>query len=132
MLPRHLDRRARGVLELALGELDRKTGIAFGLSAKIFHGLEGVRLVTFGTHFLKLGIQRARLVEHALRAGIEFPPVLEQVLQRRQRLVRWLSAGFAPMNAMCERAGMSERAIFERTKALFEYFDLPFDAPAPG
>jgi len=46
-------------------------------------------------------------------------------------LVRWLAAGFAPMNVMCERAGLSEREIFERTKALFEYFDLPFDAPAP-
>lgn len=56
-------------------------------------------------------------------AGVEYD---------RLELVRWLSAGFAPMNAMCERAGLSERAIFERTKALFEYFDLPFDAPAPG
>ena len=34
-------------------------------------------------------------------------------------------------NEMCERAGMSERQIFDRTKAVFEYFNLPFDAESP-
>ena len=43
-------------------------------------------------------------------------------------VVRFISGGFVPMNEMCERAGMSERQIFDRTKAVFEYFDLPFDA----
>ena len=43
-------------------------------------------------------------------------------------VVRFISSGFVPMNEMCERAGMSERQIFERTKAVFEYFNLPFDA----
>ena len=43
-------------------------------------------------------------------------------------VVRFISGGFVPMNEMCERAGMSERQIFERTKAVFEYFNLPFDA----
>jgi len=33
-----------------------------------------------------------------------------------------------PMNEMCERAGMTEQQIFERTRAVFEYFNLPFDA----
>ena len=42
-------------------------------------------------------------------------------------VVRFISGGFVPMNEMCERAGMSERQIFERTKAVFEYFNLPFD-----
>jgi hypothetical protein len=28
---------------------------------------------------------------------------------------------------MCERAGMSEHQIFERTKVVFGYFNLPFD-----
>lgn len=36
---------------------------------------------------------------------------------------RWLCAD----NEMCERAGMSERQIYERTKAVFGYFNLPFD-----
>ena len=36
------------------------------------------------------------------------------------------------MNEMCERAGMSERQIYDRTKAVIEYFNLPFYAgPAP-
>ena len=42
-------------------------------------------------------------------------------------VVRFISGGFVPMNEMCERAGMSERQIFDRTKAVFEYFNLPFD-----
>lgn len=42
-------------------------------------------------------------------------------------VVRFISGGFGPMNEMCEHAGMSERQIFERTKAVFEYFKLPFD-----
>jgi hypothetical protein len=42
-------------------------------------------------------------------------------------VVRFISGGFVPMNEMCERAGISERQIFERTKAVFGYFNLPFD-----
>ena len=42
-------------------------------------------------------------------------------------VVQFISGSFVPMNEMCERAGMSERQIFERTKAVFEYFNLPFD-----
>ncbi len=45
-------------------------------------------------------------------------------------VVQFISGGFVPMNEMCERAGMSERQIFERTKAVFEYFNLPFDVEA--
>jgi hypothetical protein len=46
-------------------------------------------------------------------------------------VVRFISGGFVPMNEMCERAGMSERQIFERTKVVFEYFNLPFDVEGP-
>jgi len=46
-------------------------------------------------------------------------------------VVRFISGGFVPMNEMCERAGMSERQIFDRTKAVFEYFNLPFDVDPP-
>ena len=42
-------------------------------------------------------------------------------------VVRFISGGFVPMNEMCERAGMSERQIFDRTKAVFGYFNQPFD-----
>ena len=42
-------------------------------------------------------------------------------------VVRFISGGFVPMNEMCERAGMSGRQIFDRTKAVFGYFNLPFD-----
>ena len=42
-------------------------------------------------------------------------------------VVQFISGGFVPMNEMCERAGMNERQIFERTKAVFGYFNLPFD-----
>ena len=42
-------------------------------------------------------------------------------------VVQFISGGFVPLNEMCEPAGMSERQIFERTKAVFEYFNLPFD-----
>lgn len=45
-------------------------------------------------------------------------------------LIRFVSGGFVPMNEMCERAGMSEPEIFNRTKAVFEYFSLPFDVEA--
>ena len=47
-------------------------------------------------------------------------------------LLKFLNRDFLPMNLMCERAGMFEDRIFDRTKALFEYFGLPFDAEPPA
>ena len=47
-------------------------------------------------------------------------------------VARFISEGFGPMNEMCEKAGMSERQIFDRTKAVFEYFNLAFDAEMKG
>ena len=46
-------------------------------------------------------------------------------------LLDFLKRDFLPMNLMCERAGMFERYIHDRTKAVFEYFGLPFDAEPP-
>jgi len=46
-------------------------------------------------------------------------------------LLGFISDGFPPMNEMCERASMSEFDIWKRTKAIFEYFGLPFDALPP-
>ncbi len=49
----------------------------------------------------------------------------------RPELLEFLRANFPRMNAMCERGSMFERLIYERTKAIFAYFSLPFDAPPP-
>jgi hypothetical protein len=46
-------------------------------------------------------------------------------------ILRFLKRNFLPMNLMCERAEMFERGIYDRTKAVFEYFNLPFDAEPP-
>lgn len=46
-------------------------------------------------------------------------------------VLRFVAAGFAPMNLMFERAGASEMAIYERTRDIMAYFDLPFDEPPP-
>lgn len=46
-------------------------------------------------------------------------------------LVHFVSDGFAPMNEMCERANLSEHAIWQRTGEIFRYYGLPFDQPPP-
>ena len=46
-------------------------------------------------------------------------------------LLEFLRADFGPMNAMCERGGMFEHLIYARTKAIFDYFGLPFDFASP-
>jgi len=59
--------------------------------------------------------------------GREQVQVSLEPLQIRQ----FISGGFSPMNELCERAGMSESQISERTRAVFGYFNLPFDVPPP-
>ena len=44
---------------------------------------------------------------------------------------RFIGNDFGPMNIMCERAEMIERSIYDRSKAVFGYFNLPFDAEPP-
>lgn len=46
-------------------------------------------------------------------------------------ILNFLKRDFLPMNLMCERAEMFEERIYDRTKAVFEYFGLPFDAEPP-
>ena len=46
-------------------------------------------------------------------------------------LLNFIRRNFLPMNLMCERAEMFERGIYDRTKAVFEYFNFPFDAEPP-
>jgi hypothetical protein len=47
-------------------------------------------------------------------------------------LLNFLKRDFMPMNLICGRAGMFEERIYDRTKAVFEYFNLPFDAEPPS
>lgn len=47
-------------------------------------------------------------------------------------LVRFISDDFLPMNELCERASMTEREIYDRSKAVFEYFGFSFNAPPPA
>lgn len=42
-------------------------------------------------------------------------------------LLNFLKRDFIPMNLMCERAEMFEDRSYDRTKAVFESFGLPFD-----
>jgi hypothetical protein len=49
----------------------------------------------------------------------------------KMELLQFISADFGPMNVMCERGGMFEDRIYDRTKSVFGYFDLPFDAAPP-
>ena len=46
-------------------------------------------------------------------------------------LLHFISRDFAPMNLICERAEMFERGIYDRSKAVFGCFNLPFDAEPP-
>jgi hypothetical protein len=46
-------------------------------------------------------------------------------------LINFIKRDFMPMNLMCERAELFERGIYDRTKAVFGYFNLPFSAEPP-
>jgi hypothetical protein len=46
-------------------------------------------------------------------------------------LLKMFQRDFTPMNLIRERAEISERGIHDRTKAVFEYFKLPFDVEPP-
>ena len=46
-------------------------------------------------------------------------------------LLRFVSDDFGPMNVMCDRAELAERLIYARSSAVFQYFDMPFDAEPP-
>lgn len=46
-------------------------------------------------------------------------------------LIRFIQKNFGPLNAMMERAGMSEMDIYNRTRDIFLHYKLPYDAPPP-
>jgi len=50
----------------------------------------------------------------------------------RLELLHFIGNDFGSMNAMCDRAEMFKRLIYDQSKAVFGYFDLPFDAEPPG
>ena len=47
-------------------------------------------------------------------------------------LVKFLKRDLMPMNLICELGQMFEHYVYERTKAVFEYFGLSFDRRAKG
>jgi hypothetical protein len=50
----------------------------------------------------------------------------------RIELLHFLRGDFGPMNALCERGGMFEGLIYDRTQAIFACFGLPYDGgPRP-
>ena len=57
--------------------------------------------------------------------------LLAQVEVDHMELLKFIMAGWAPMNEMCEQADLSERAIYDRSKAIMNYYHLPFDVPPP-
>ena len=61
------------------------------------------------------------------RAGEQFAKVEYDPMD----LIPFIQKNFSPLNIMMERAGMSERDIYDRTKEVFLYYGLPFDAEPP-
>lgn len=50
----------------------------------------------------------------------------------RIELIHFLRDDFGPLNTLCERGGMFEGLIYDRSKAVFEYFGLPYEGgPRP-
>jgi hypothetical protein len=43
-------------------------------------------------------------------------------------LIEFIARDLPSMNAMCERAGMTEREILERSRDVFHFFGLPYGA----
>jgi hypothetical protein len=50
----------------------------------------------------------------------------------RLELLHFIGNDFGSMNAMCDRAEMFKQLIYDQSKAVFGYFDLPFDAEPPS
>ena len=49
----------------------------------------------------------------------------------QMELLQFIQKNFDPLNAMMERAGMSEMEIYNRTRDIFLHYRLPFDSPPP-
>ena len=62
-------------------------------------------------------------VDDRPQVQVEFEPT---------ELLSFLARDLGHMNAMCERGGVFEHLIQERTRAVFEYFGLPYDVAPPA
>ncbi len=58
-------------------------------------------------------------VEGQAACRVEYDPL---------ELIRFIAHDFPHVNWMCELAGLDETAIFNRTRDVFRYFQLPIDA----
>ena len=56
------------------------------------------------------------------QVGVELDPM---------DLLQFVANNFGPMNKMCERADLPERAIYDRTKVVMAFFGFPFDEAPP-
>jgi hypothetical protein len=56
------------------------------------------------------------------QAAVEYEPL---------DLLHFIEENFVPLNAMMERAGMSEMEIYERTRDIFRYYGLLYNVPSP-
>lgn len=57
--------------------------------------------------------------------------VLVKVTCEPADLLNFVKRDLISMNAICERGELFERFIYERTKAVFSYFNIPFDDQPP-
>jgi len=49
----------------------------------------------------------------------------------KMEFVQFVAANLGTMNTICERAKLFDRFIYDRSKAVFEYFGLPYEAKRP-
>ena len=54
-----------------------------------------------------------------------------QVEYEPMELLKFLARDLNHMNAMCDRGEMFESLIYDRSKAVFEFFGLPYDTARP-
>ena len=55
-----------------------------------------------------------------------------QVQYEPTELLQFLARDLMRMNSMCDRGGMFESLIYDRSKAVFEYFGLPYETSQSG
>jgi hypothetical protein len=86
-------------------------------------------------YFCDLGTETLTMMTFCLLPNLKgfkrFGEPLASVEYDPADLLRFIARNFGPLNVMMERAGMSERAIYERSREVFHHFRLPYDAPPP-
>ena len=58
-------------------------------------------------------------------------PAKVMIQPDKLEFVRFLAHNLGTMNVICDRAQMFETRIYDRSKAVFEYFGLPYEAERP-